>query len=68
MEQKIAVQFQEIAAGLEQLNLHQERRVIRLRPSRSELEWQSATELVLRFELPTGTYATTLLRELVEFV
>ncbi len=68
LEQRIAVHYQEIAVGLEQLNLQQERRVIRLRPSRSELEWQSTTELVLRFELPTGTYATTLLRELIELV
>jgi tRNA pseudouridine13 synthase len=68
MEQTIADHFHEIVVGLEQLNLQQERRVIRLHPTHSQLHWESETELVLRFELPTGTYATTLLREFVDFV
>lgn len=67
MEQRIADHYHELVEGLETLNLQQERRVIRLRPSESELQWQSDSDLVLRFELPTGTYATTMLRELVEF-
>jgi len=68
MERRTADHYHEITSGLEQLNLQQERRVIRLRPSESHLEWESNSDLVLRFELPTGTYATTLLREMVEFV
>ena len=68
MEQRIAEHYSELARGLEQLNLQQERRVIRLCPSESHLQWESGSELVLRFELPTGTYATTLLREMVGFV
>jgi len=68
LEQQIADHFHEITVGLQQLNLQQERRVIRLRPSESQLTWESDTDLLLRFELPTGTYATTLLRELVDFV
>lgn len=67
MEQRIAKHFHELSAGLEQLNLRQERRVIRLYPSQWSLQWESDSELVLRFELPTGTYATTLLREFVDF-
>jgi tRNA pseudouridine13 synthase len=68
MEQRIANHYHEITSGLEKLNLQQERRVIRLRPSRSEWQWQSERDLVLRFELPTGTYATTLLREMVDLL
>jgi len=68
IEQRIANHYNEFAKGLEQLNLRQERRVMRLCPSKSHLEWESDSDLVLRFELPTGTYATTLLREMVEFV
>ncbi len=68
MEQRIADHYHEIAVGLEQLNLQQERRVIRLRPGRSQWQWESDGDLVLRFELPTGTYATTLLREMVELL
>lgn len=67
MEMTAANRYQEIAAGLGELNLRQERRVTRLRPSDSQLEWGSGKNLILRFELPTGTYATTLLREMVEF-
>ncbi|HBJ33272.1 MAG TPA: tRNA pseudouridine(13) synthase TruD [Planctomycetaceae bacterium] len=67
MEQRVADHFHEIASGLEKLNLQQERRVIRLRPSESQVQWESNSDLRLRFELPTGTYATTLLREMVRF-
>jgi len=67
IEQAIADQYHDLADGLQELNLRQERRVIRLRPSMASLEWESNTDMVLRFELPTGTYATTLIREMVDF-
>lgn len=65
-EEDVAASSPEITAGLAQFNLIQERRVMRLRPLSSELTWETDTTLVLRFELPTGTYATTLLRELAD--
>ena len=65
-EESVAASSPEIIAGLAQFNLKQERRVIRLRPIASELTWETESTLVLRFELPTGTYATTLLRELAD--
>ena len=66
-DQEIAVagSYPEIIAGLSRFNLRQERRVIRLRPLNSSLDWEGPRTLVLRFELPKGAYATTLLREFV---
>ena len=65
LEQKVADEHMAVISGLEQFNLKQERRVIRLKPLAPELEWESDETLILRFELPKGTYATTLLKELV---
>ena len=62
-EQMVAIKSSEIVSGSMKFNLMQERRVIRLRPMQSELTWESDSSLVLRFDLPRGTYATTLLRE-----
>ncbi len=52
--------------GLEQAGLEQERRALRLQPK--GLQWQRLEDgaLQLRFALPTGSYATALLRELVQ--
>ncbi len=65
-EEAVAHGYPEIVNGLAQFNLQQERRVIRLRPQASAMTWEAPTTLVLRFELPTGTYATTLLREFID--
>jgi len=65
-EQSVAENSAEIVAGLSQFNLKQERRVIRLKPESSELSWETDSTLVLRFDLPTGTYATTVLREFAD--
>jgi len=65
-EQSVAENSAEIVAGLAQFNLKQERRVIRLKPESSELSWETDSTLVLRFDLPTGTYATTVLREFAD--
>lgn len=67
LEQSIADEYKDLADGLQELNLRQERRVVRLRPSEASMMWESQSDLVLRFELPTGTYATTLIREMVDF-
>jgi len=65
-EENVALGSPEIITGLAQFNLRHERRVIRLKPTSSELTWESDSTLRLRFELPTGTYATTVLRELTD--
>ncbi len=65
LEESVAARSPAIIAGLAQFNLRQERRVIRLKPLASELSWETSNTLVLRFDLPSGTFATTLLREFV---
>lgn len=50
--------------GLEAAGLEQERRALRLRPVELQAEWASAHDLVLRFTLPPGAYATVVLAEL----
>ena len=50
--------------GLERAGLKQERRALRLKPQELQWTWLGADALELRFELPAGTYATVVLREL----
>lgn len=54
-----------LRAGLETAGLKQERRATRLRPQALAWDWHGADALELRFELPPGTYATTVLAELM---
>ncbi len=53
-----------LRAGLERAGLDQERRSLRLRPQSLEFDWSAPRTLLLRFELPAGCYATTVLAEL----
>ena len=53
--------------GLEGAGLAQERRATRLRPRELAWEWCDDATLQLRFVLPPGTYATTVLAELGGF-
>ena len=50
--------------GLERAGLKQERRVLQLKPEPIAWQWQG-TDLTLSFRLPTGTFATSVLREIV---
>ena len=50
--------------GLEAAGLKQERRATRLRPQALAWQWLDDTSLELRFSLPPGAYATTVLAEL----
>lgn len=54
-----------LRAGLEAAGLKQERRATRLRPADLAWTWLDPAALELRFQLPPGTYATTLLAELL---
>ena len=56
-----------LRAGLEAAGLRQERRATRLRPQSLEWEWEwrEKEALELRFALPPGAYATTVLAELM---
>ena len=50
--------------GLERAGLDQERRALRLRPQSLTFDWPEPRTLMLRFGLPAGCYATTVLAEL----
>ena len=66
LEQHVAAAHPLLCRGLEQAGLKQERRALRLPVA--ELQWQldaAAQLLELRFFLPAGAYATSVLRELV---
>lgn len=52
--------------GLERAGLKQERRALRLQPQALAWRWLDDGALELRFDLPPGCYATTVLRELGE--
>jgi tRNA pseudouridine13 synthase len=64
LEREVMARFPELTAGLEAAGLRQERRVMRLRPVNPEFAVLAGGDLQLSFDLPRGTYATTLLREL----
>lgn len=56
---------QQVAQTLEELGLCQQRRAINLFPN--DLEWRLADDtLNLTFSLPSGTFATSVLREMVD--
>lgn len=66
LELELLARFPDITAGLEAFGLRQERRVMRLRPLDSKFEVMENGDLKICFDLPKGTYATTLLSELAE--
>lgn len=64
LEASIAREYADLAAGLEEAGLRQERRVMRLRPWNPGFTVLEGGDLELTFDLPRGSYATTLLSEL----
>ncbi|MFT5837753.1 MAG: tRNA pseudouridine13 synthase [Flavobacteriales bacterium] len=64
-EQNFAQQHPAVTQTLEDLGLKQERRAINLFPNELEWSWVDDT-LNLRFSLPSGTFATSVLRELID--
>ncbi|WP_428613421.1 tRNA pseudouridine(13) synthase TruD [Shewanella sp.] len=65
-EQSVCEPFAEDCAGLEQAGLNQERRPLILLPQQLSYEINDDT-LVLKFALPAGSFATSVLRELVDY-
>ena len=64
LEKSIADEFKSLAEGLESARLNQERRALRLMPN--NLSWEiKADVLELEFDLPSGAFATMVLRECV---
>jgi len=67
LEDNVLRDYALFRTGLEQAGLDQERRALRLRVE--QLNWQFGPDRSLRLEfmLPSGAYATTVLRELVDY-
>jgi len=64
LEQSIAYEFRPLAEGLESARLNQERRALRLMPN--NLNWDISDDVLeLEFDLPSGAFATMVLRECV---
>ena len=65
VEQQLLESYSEVKTGLDSFGLKQERRVMRVRPMNSHMEVLTNGDIQLSFELPKGTYATALLREML---
>lgn len=66
LEQRVLAEFATWKNGLEKAGLKHERRSLRLCPADLSADF-SQDGLQLRFQLPPGTYATTVLRELLSY-
>lgn len=66
-EAQVLAPYSDLCGELEYAGLKQERRALRLLPRELRWEWQDDNTLMLRFGLPVGAYATSVLRELGEF-
>lgn len=67
LEESVFSRYPEFAAGLSAAGLKPERRALRVIPK--ELQWQFENDnLILDFTLPAGSYATAVLRELIDYV
>lgn len=58
--------WQEQLEGLERLGLNQERRSTRLMPANLIIEQEAEDQFLLAFNLPAGSFATSVLRELAQ--
>ena len=67
LEDEVLARHAELAAGLAAAGLRQERRALRLFPQDLAVEWTDAASLRIGFQLPPGSYATVVLRELVNY-
>jgi tRNA pseudouridine13 synthase len=65
LEMSIAKERAGFCEGLEKAGMKQERRALRLLPRELDWQWQDDSTLQLQFGLPSGTYATSVLRECV---
>lgn len=66
-ERNCLAPFEDWLYALEHAGLSQERRLLCLKPQGFSWQWLADTDLQLDFSLPPGTFATAVLRELVEY-
>lgn len=65
LENGVAERHATLCDGMEHAGLDQERRPLVARPVDLAWEWPQADQLVLSFALPAGTYATSVLAEIL---
>jgi tRNA pseudouridine13 synthase len=65
LENGVAGRHATLCDGLEHAGLDQERRALVASPAGLSWEWPQANELVLTFSLPAGSYATSVLTEIL---
>lgn len=65
LENGVAERHATLCQGMEYAGLDQERRALVASPVDMAWEWPQADQLVLTFTLPAGTYATTVLGEIL---
>ncbi len=63
-EQDMAGKYATLCRQLEQKGLRQARRSVRVIPEELQIKWQGNTHLQIQFKLPSGCYATSVLREI----
>jgi len=66
MESAVCKEFAEIVHGLARWGIEEGRRPLRFRMEGLDCHWLDSETLELSFSLPTGAYATSLLRELCQ--
>lgn len=66
IESQVSNAYQSLITGLKAAGLKSERRALRVPVKEFSWKFQSEEELQLNFILPAGSYATSLLRELIE--
>jgi len=73
LEQNVADSLSNWCEALEKQGLKQERRAARLFPENISIDFEAVSannclqKITLKFSLPTGTYATAVLREIIQF-
>jgi tRNA pseudouridine13 synthase len=65
LENEVAERHAALCGGMEYAGLDQERRALVASPADMSWEWAQADQLVLTFWLPAGTYATSVLDEIL---
>jgi len=63
LETELLQPFADIVAALEREGLNAQRRSLRMRPDNFSWQWVDDTSLQVKFDLPAGGFATTVLRE-----
>ncbi|MFL6697959.1 MAG: tRNA pseudouridine(13) synthase TruD [Vitreoscilla sp.] len=65
LENAVAERHATLCDGMEHAGLDQQRRALVASPVEMSWEWPQANQLVLAFSLPAGTYATSVLNEIL---